>query len=248
LRSLAEQIRRFVGHASVRVGLRSRKRLCWRWIWNSSFILHPSSFIPLENPLMSTRERWIVYPLLFLALGLALRDKVYPPSKFTARSVRAEEMLVDKVRCNHLDAGETECEVAKVARLDVNGLSVSDPKGKERARMGVMENESGQVELYGRDGKPVLIMGADKTGRDGFLQTVTAEGAPQVLLHSVNGWGRVTAVGPEESAACTMGSLGDNIAVFAELPQEKRIVPLSNVVPAPRPAAKPGPKGGAAKP
>ena len=25
---------------------------------------------------MSTRERWIVYPLLFLALGAALRDKI----------------------------------------------------------------------------------------------------------------------------------------------------------------------------
>ena len=26
---------------------------------------------------MSTRERWIVYPLLFLALGTALRDKFW---------------------------------------------------------------------------------------------------------------------------------------------------------------------------
>ena len=29
---------------------------------------------------MSTRERWIVYPLLFMTLGIALRDKIMPPA------------------------------------------------------------------------------------------------------------------------------------------------------------------------
>ena len=197
---------------------------------------------------MSTRERWIVYPLLFLALGVALRDKFVPPSRVTARRVWAEEMVVGKVRCNHLDAVGANCEVTEVSRLDVRELSVSGPKGNRRAWVGVMENQSGQVELYGRDGEPVLVLGADKNGEAGLLQTMTADGSPQVLLRSTGGWGRVTAVGPGREALCTMGSDGENIAVFAEFPRKKRIIPLTNVVRAPPPAAKPGPKGDAAKP
>ena len=29
---------------------------------------------------MSTRERWIVYPILFMTLGIALRDKIIRPT------------------------------------------------------------------------------------------------------------------------------------------------------------------------
>jgi hypothetical protein len=38
---------------------------------------------------MTSRERWIVYPLLFLTLGIAMRDKVIPPQHFVAQAVTA---------------------------------------------------------------------------------------------------------------------------------------------------------------
>jgi hypothetical protein len=41
---------------------------------------------------MTERERWIVYPLLFLALGAALRDKL--GGRTTAKSIKCEELLV----------------------------------------------------------------------------------------------------------------------------------------------------------
>ena len=39
---------------------------------------------------MSERERWIVYPLLFLALGAALRDKL-------AKQTRAENVVCERI-------------------------------------------------------------------------------------------------------------------------------------------------------
>ncbi|HEV2971578.1 MAG TPA: hypothetical protein VGY55_16500 [Pirellulales bacterium] len=36
---------------------------------------------------MSDRERWIVYPLLFMTLGMTFRDKIIPPKQLWARSV-----------------------------------------------------------------------------------------------------------------------------------------------------------------
>lgn len=48
---------------------------------------------------MSPRERWIVYPLLFLTLGIALRDKVIPPKEVSARRIHCGELQSAKVTC-----------------------------------------------------------------------------------------------------------------------------------------------------
>jgi hypothetical protein len=41
---------------------------------------------------MTERERWIVYPLLFLALGAALRDKLF--DRTTTKSIVCQELMV----------------------------------------------------------------------------------------------------------------------------------------------------------
>lgn len=41
---------------------------------------------------MSERERWIVYPLLFFALGAAIRDKI-------VKEVRTDRLTADTIRC-----------------------------------------------------------------------------------------------------------------------------------------------------
>jgi hypothetical protein len=41
---------------------------------------------------MSERERWVVYPLLFLALGAALRDKMI--DRTTTKSIACQELLI----------------------------------------------------------------------------------------------------------------------------------------------------------
>ena len=49
---------------------------------------------------MTTRERWILYPLLFLTLGIAMRDKVIP-----AR-LKAWEITANSVSCGRLDVAD----------------------------------------------------------------------------------------------------------------------------------------------
>ena len=41
---------------------------------------------------MTERERWIVYPLLFLALGAALRDKLFDQTR--TKSLECQELTV----------------------------------------------------------------------------------------------------------------------------------------------------------
>ena len=41
---------------------------------------------------MNSRERWTVYPLIFLALGVALRDKV--TSTLDLRTITCEELTI----------------------------------------------------------------------------------------------------------------------------------------------------------
>jgi hypothetical protein len=48
---------------------------------------------------MTERERWTVYPLLFLALGVALKDKML-------RSVNTDEVHAKKVVCSELVVAE----------------------------------------------------------------------------------------------------------------------------------------------
>jgi hypothetical protein len=54
-----------------------------------------STSAPSPQPLftiMTERERWIVYPLLFLALGAALRDKLV--DRTTTKSIVCQELLI----------------------------------------------------------------------------------------------------------------------------------------------------------
>jgi len=83
---------------------------------------------------MSQRERWVVYPLLFLALGLALRDKLVP-SRLKAWSLDAAI-----VRCDQLE--------------------VLDGEGNPRVRLGVV-GRGGQVELDTPEGQTTLVLGTD---------------------------------------------------------------------------------------
>jgi len=47
---------------------------------------------------MSQRERWIVYPLLFLALGIALRDKM-------SGTIDTGTIVCERVLCQRLNVG-----------------------------------------------------------------------------------------------------------------------------------------------
>ena len=52
---------------------------------------------------MSTRERWIVYPLLFLTLGIAMRNQFLPTKRMGAVDFMAGELSAQTIHCNNLE-------------------------------------------------------------------------------------------------------------------------------------------------
>lgn len=51
---------------------------------------------------MTSRERWTVYPLLFLAILMASRDKLAAPYESTFRVVKCQELVVQDVNGQRL--------------------------------------------------------------------------------------------------------------------------------------------------
>jgi hypothetical protein len=147
---------------------------------------------------MSSRERWIVYPILFMTLGIAMRDKVIPPTRLgngglqvqageiaaTGR-ISCKQLQVDTIFCSRLEAGRTECRT-----LLVNGPN----------------------------DQPVVIAGADANSHAGVVETFAANGLPQVRLLSTPTGGILSTIGRAGRAQILVGDLGQNLGVFGQLP------------------------------
>jgi hypothetical protein len=123
---------------------------------------------------MSNRERWTVYPLLFLALGVSLRDKI--TDSVEVRSITCEDLAVMG------RDGKTQ------VRLFVHGpqsgrLIVFGQNGNAAISLGTNEDgSSGQLAVYSADGKPQIV--AKSVGQAGAIETLTSTGVPQVILSS----------------------------------------------------------------
>jgi hypothetical protein len=77
--------------------------------------------------MMTERERWIVYPLLFLALGASIRDKVL-------REVQTSDLRADEIRCKSLVVLDKDNPRRVVARI----TSESPSGGAEQDRFGML--------------------------------------------------------------------------------------------------------------
>jgi hypothetical protein len=104
---------------------------------------------------MTTRERWTVYPLLFLAIGLAMRAQSGAPD------------LEGKIRCDVLDAASVVCREVRVESADgptlvhlgrVKGggggrIEIRDSRGNDSVAVGTRPGRSeGGVEFFDLSG------------------------------------------------------------------------------------------------
>lgn len=105
---------------------------------------------------MSTRERWIVYPLIFLTLGIALRDKLL-------YRVKTNDILAQRVACTELVAD-----------------NVLIRKG---TRMNVAECRT--MIVHGPNGNPVVALGVDATTDGGGAVTTFSPTGKAARLGSV---------------------------------------------------------------
>ncbi len=127
---------------------------------------------------MSTRERWIVFPLLFLTLGIALRDKIVPPER-----IRCKQLQADAVLCGRIQANQAECRALLVE--GPNGRPIVAAGADANAQAGLIEtftaagqpqvrllstDAGGMVTTFGHQGKVLLVMGHVSQGFGVFAQ------------------------------------------------------------------------------
>ncbi len=155
---------------------------------------------------MSTRERWIVYPLLFLTLGITLRDKIIPPRFLGGASTRllAGEIATGQLRCKQLRVETAVCDRLESQQSECRALIVNGPSGR-----------------------PVVVAGAQIKSGAGTVETFTAKGEPQVRLLSTDTGGMVTTIGHGGKVILVMGHAGQHFGVFAQVPELGPPIPLT---------------------
>ena len=172
---------------------------------------------------MTSHERWVVYPLLLLTLGIAMRDKIVLPR------LAARELKTHAIRCNELDVGTARCGELNVAVAKCRVVSVIGPDGTDGVRLGVIPDSGGRLEICGGDGKIVVASGTDQSGGSGMLETFDAEGVLQVRLMSTPAGGAVTTMRHDKERLVLIGHAGREFGVLAGVPKPGQPIPLELV-------------------
>ena len=122
---------------------------------------------------MTSRERWTVYPLLFLSLGIGLRNRV---AGIETSSVQCESLTIAN------SAGKPVARLHAVAP-NRGQLEFCDPDGKILLAAGTSADaKTGVVQILTPsrgDGVAALVAAANDSG--GFLQSWNADHS--ILLH-----------------------------------------------------------------
>jgi hypothetical protein len=121
---------------------------------------------------MSTRERWIVYPLLFLALGAAIKPKLVPPELRT--NTGSAHLNVDRLRCRELYIVGTD---------DVPRIRMAPGK----------TSGDGEIQITDSAGKALVRLRADAASRAGLIETLRDDGKSQTAMMSSESGGEVIA-------------------------------------------------------
>lgn len=102
---------------------------------------------------MSERERWIVYPLLFFALGAAIRDKLFHQvmtGELRAEEMRTEELRADKILCHQLALVDPNNPGRELAQLvPIERTDIVDGKEKRYSYGALRLIDSEQDEFFG---------------------------------------------------------------------------------------------------
>jgi hypothetical protein len=114
---------------------------------------------------MSTRERWVIYPLLFLTLGIVMRDKFA-----TWGNYQTNEVTAAKLWC-----GELQVDKAIAGALVVRGI------------------QCGELVVEGPNGRPTVIARTDPKTKGGAIITLSAAGVPLIALQPTDSGGVIFA-------------------------------------------------------
>ena len=121
---------------------------------------------------MTSRERWTIYPLLFLSLGLGTRLAIVPTGRFAA--VKVDELEAKRVVCQELIIeDDRKTVVIHLGRLEKDGggrIEIADASGETRAAIGTQrEQPGGVIEISNSRGETIVTVSADELGDYGRI-------------------------------------------------------------------------------
>lgn len=128
--------------------------------------------------MMSERERWIVYPLLFLAVFLGWRNQMPRSGDLDCQSIRCQRLLV------------------------------TSPDGERSVEIASSAAQSGELRLFGADGRVALILRTDRTGNRGMLETRGSDRTAQTLIGSNSHGGFLKLFGNQDVPSLFLGHEG----------------------------------------
>ena len=118
---------------------------------------------------MTSRERWTVYPLLFLALGLAVRGVTVPQGEFAA--ARVDDLETTRLVCREIviegDDGEILVHMGRVVGAGGGRIEIKDKDGVDAIAIGTRpEGRSAAVEFFDAEGRAAGAIGPAQAAAD----------------------------------------------------------------------------------
>ncbi len=135
---------------------------------------------------MTDRERWTIYPLLVLSIGMQVRDKLVPAKTIRAQSIHCQALTIDN--------GDKSPRILASANGTVQVLGADN---KARVVLGIAPNHAGVVDVRGADGQRRAALLVDEGQQIGSLATFGPDGERRVVVAAgEGGGGLITVHGP----------------------------------------------------
>ena len=107
---------------------------------------------------MSSRERWTVYPLLLLALGLAIRAAVAPDPVLRCEGIEADHVTCGELRVVGPD-GTILVHLGRVVGDGGGRIDVKDAAGVDVLGIGTAPGRRvGGIEFFDTDGRQTSVI------------------------------------------------------------------------------------------
>lgn len=143
--------------------------------------LKPPPF--LWNQLVSQRERWIIYPLLFFCFSMCIKLYWYPPEfhNIKAKSLTCRDLFVkdEYDRLLLTASGVNGDGVLQLHAAPAAGAPGSSPL--VAVRLGTTQNRRGFVAVFSEIGQPLVELASDDRG--GNVVLFDAVGRREVVMH-----------------------------------------------------------------
>ena len=140
---------------------------------------------------MSNRERWIIYPLLFLSLGASMRTQLVPVfDRLFADNLQVKDVLEG----NHIKGNNIQCHTLEVTE----SILVRDENGKARIVISDASSRSGQIHILGPDGKSAIALGVSQKSGSGVIDVFDTAGKVRVQITSIQDGGGLATFGADE--------------------------------------------------